>query len=699
VSACANCGRQNPAGSQFCAGCGEYLGWQEESRPDTRQAPPDTGTAASSGRPTPATESPGDSRQPPPLRPVAAPEPGPHPAEPVGGPPPGEPALQPSPSFARVVSALDEGRRLAERHERPDLGRHLTAVRERLAGQALTVAVVGEFKRGKSTLVNAVLQTDLCPVDADIVTAVPTLVRYGSPPSAVAHLEQQDDPAADPTEEPVDVDRLVELVSEAADPVWRRRLRSVEVRLPHRLLRTGLGLLDTPGVGGLDSAHGVVTLGALRQACGMFFVTDASQELTAPEVEFLRQALERCPAAVCVVTKTDLYPEWRRIVDLDRRHLADAGIDIPLIAVSSFLRLRAWRQQELNEESGFGELFDWLRTHVVEAAAREAVTAATQDLGFAQDQLRQEVTAEQQVLAAPEASEQVVGELRRTSERTRRLLDSGTGWQQFLFDGVEDLFADVKHDLQERMRGLTREVEVVIDQGDPKQTWPDIEVWLQHQVVRAAAANHDLLSERAEQLAADVAGSFALESEVPLSLGLTAPAEVVRGLTLDSAQATMPGGHRVAQMVFAGRTAILVPSLVFGVLGSNLLLLAAMGPLSVVLGAGIGRKLLRDERERQLVYRRQQAKIACRRYLDEASFVIGKDCLDALRRTRRELRDAFQARAAVLHASSERALSSAERAVLLGPQARQARAEELAERNREIERLGQVAAGVERGAA
>ena len=70
------------------------------------------------------------------------------------------------------------------------------------------------------------------------------------------------------------------------------------------------------------------------------------------------------------------------------------------------------------------------------------------------------------------------------------------------------------------------------------------------------------------------------------------------------------------------------------------------GTLSLALGVGfIGRKLMRDERQRQLTYRRQQAKISCRRYLDEVAFVIGKDCRDALRRTRRELRDEFQARA------------------------------------------------------
>ena len=689
MAVCSNCGRQNPAGAQFCVDCGEYLGWQvgdgtppvdeSSSEPDVAPGPvADPGPVVASD-PVAAAE------------PVAPPGPA---ASPVS-----TPGAAPSAGMARVVSALDEGRRLAEQHDRPDVGTHLERVRRRLAGQVLGVAVVGEFKRGKSTLVNALLQTDICPVDADIVTAVPTLIRYGSPPSAVARLETPGDPEPQVVEESVDVEHMVQLVSEAADPTWRRRLRSVEVRLPHRLLRTGLGLVDTPGVGGLDSAHGVVTLGALGEACGMIFVTDASQELTAPEVAFLRQALERCPAAACVITKIDLYPQWRRIVELDRQHLSRAGIDVPLLAVSSFLRLRAWRQPELNEESGFAPLFDWLRTDVVEAAANEAVTAATRDIAFATEQLRMEVVAEEQVLAQPEASQEMVEELRRRSERTRRLMDGGTGWQQFLNDGVESLVADVKYDLDERIRVLNREVEAVIDQGDPRQTWSDIEVWLQRQVIVAASANYDLMTTRTAQLMSDVAETFAMESEVPLDLGLTAPAEVLRGLALEPAQSAAPaGGQQLTRMIFAGRTAALIPSLALGIAAPHVLLMVALAPLSLVLGAGIGIKLIRDERQRQLVYRRQQAKIACRRYLDEAAFVVGKDCLDALRRTRRELRDEFQARAALLHATSERALGSAERAVRLAPPDREVRAEQLGERRREIDRLGEIAVA-RRGAA
>jgi ethanolamine utilization protein EutP (predicted NTPase) len=702
MTACASCGRLNPAGTQFCSGCGEYLGWQSEGEvnaPERVEQPePERESAA---QPEPERESlaqPGQQPEPVAERvsrgaPVALAGFDPAPQH--------DPAEEPAPGLAQAVSALEQGRRLAEQHERPDLERHLAVARARLTGQVLGIAVVGEFKRGKSTLVNALLQTDICPVDADIVTTVPTLIRYGAPPSGLAHLAPPDDARPGPSgppdpgddslpdsvEQAVDVDRLFELVSEAADPSWQRRLQSVEVRLPHRLLRTGLCLIDTPGVGGLDSAHGVVTLATLNNACGMIFVTDASQELTAPEVEFLRQALERCPAAICVVTKTDLHPEWRRIAELDRQHLAEAGINIPLVAVSSFLRLRAWREPSLNQESGFAELFDWLRTDVIEVAVGEAVTAAGRDLGFAQDQLRLEVTAEQQVLTEPETSEFVVKQLRSTSERTRRLLESGTGWQQFLFDGAEDLVADVRHDLAERIRLLTAEVDSVIEQGDPKETWPDLEIWLQRQVVRAVTANYDLLRERAEQLAAAVADSFAMDSEVPLELGLTAPVDVLRGLALGAPQTSAPGGQRAARMLFTGRSATLIPTLVLSYAIHVPLLAMTLGPLSLLLGAGIGRKLMRDERQRQLLYRRQQAKIACRRYLDEAAFAFGHHCLESLRRTRRELRDEFQSRAAVMHASSQRALSSAERAVQLQPDERRARTAELARRDREIEHL------------
>jgi ribosome biogenesis GTPase A len=81
-----------------------------------------------------------------------------------------------SAAVARSLADLGAVRRMAEEARRPDLVIRLDQIRDRLTGEDVPVAVVGEFKQGKSTLINALLRTEVCPVDADVVTAVPMIV-------------------------------------------------------------------------------------------------------------------------------------------------------------------------------------------------------------------------------------------------------------------------------------------------------------------------------------------------------------------------------------------------------------------------------------------------------------------------------------------------------------------------------------------
>ncbi|MEU8614992.1 dynamin family protein, partial [Actinoplanes sp. NPDC048791] len=269
-----------------------------------------------------------------------------------------------SAAVARSLADLGEVRRMAEQAHRGDLVARLDQLSARLTGADVPIAVVGEFKQGKSTLINALLRTDVCPVDADVVTAVPTIVRYGTPPSAAAFVGAEGET---PSRVAVPFDRLREVVAGGHNG---QPVRTVEVRLDRRLLRGGMTFVDTPGVGGLDSAHGNLTLGVLPLARAALFVTDAAQELTEPELDFLRRTVQGCPAVVCVMTKTDLHRQWRRIADLNRAHLARAGLPLRIVAVSSFLRLHAGRSGDdaLNDESGFPNLLGILAREVLAGA-------------------------------------------------------------------------------------------------------------------------------------------------------------------------------------------------------------------------------------------------------------------------------------------------------------------------------------------
>ena len=127
-------------------------------------------------------------------------------------------------------------------------------------------------------------------------------------------------------------------VLERDDADRRPGVELVEVGLPNAFLERGIALVDTPGVGGLNAGHAAATLAFLPSADALVFVTDASAELSGPELEFLASAMRAGPPVLVAVTKVDMYPEWRRIVEIDERHLRSMGLVERPFALSSVLR-------------------------------------------------------------------------------------------------------------------------------------------------------------------------------------------------------------------------------------------------------------------------------------------------------------------------------------------------------------------------
>src|SRR5829696_358811 len=204
---------------------------------------------------------------------------------------------RPSPIESLIDAALAEARK----YRRDDLVARLSDQRRRLTSPTCSVLVVGEFNKGKSSLVNALLNARVCATDADIATAVPTFVRYGEQLAAYGRGAEGNGADGGPAR-PIELTDLEQLVTRTDRDRRASTLAAVDMFLPRQLLRDGLVLVDTPGVGGgLSSAHAAATLRALVGADAVVFVTDASQELTAPEMGLLRRAKELCPQLVCAL--------------------------------------------------------------------------------------------------------------------------------------------------------------------------------------------------------------------------------------------------------------------------------------------------------------------------------------------------------------------------------------------------------------
>ena len=188
-------------------------------------------------------------------------------------------------------------------------------------------------------------------------------------------------------------------------------------------------LVDTPGIGGLTSRHAGATATALSNAEAVVFVTDAGQELTAAEADFLNRARRTCPTLAVALTKIDMYPHWRRILELDRAHLEAIGIDAPIFPLSSAIRYEAMNAQsrELSVESGFPELVGWLR-RVTADVEGTSIEGAIPHLADVVGQLTHPLIAEREALVAPNAAEDLLTQLEEAEERAKKLQRQSSQW-------------------------------------------------------------------------------------------------------------------------------------------------------------------------------------------------------------------------------------------------------------------------------
>ncbi len=592
-----------------------------------------------------------------------------------------------SPAVEYALGAIAQVKMAVDAYGRDDLAGRLASANERLEDPAFHVLVVGEFKQGKSSLVNALLNAPVCPVDDDIATSAPTAVRWAEQPSATVLYRPPDD-AGDgerpaPEREVIPYDRVHEYVTEAANPENERRVHSVEVGVPRQLLADGLVFVDTPGVGGLGSAHSSITIGALPMADAVIFVSDASQEFSAPELDFLKTARSMCPNLLCLLTKTDFYPEWRRIRELDEAHLKKAGVPARILPVSSTLRAQAVEldDQELNDESGFPALVGYLQREVIANAEALTVRAACHDALSVVDQLATQFRAEQEVLKDPDQAGALVKQLEAAKEKAERLRGQAAKWQTTLTDGVADLNNEVEHDLRARIRRIVQESDEVIEETDPAETWEEFEPWLYRRVGEDVASNYMVLQLRAGEISRRVAEHFAIdEGQVQLEFMVGDPVQVVEQVDVQAEIEVEVMNRRQAVWtgVRGGYLGVIMLSMFGGMIG------LALGPLlPVAAGLVLGRKSVRDEKERQMNLRRTQAKNAMRKYVDEVQFQVSKDSRDTLRRIHRQLRDHYTARAEELNRSVGETLAAAQSAVNADQATRQKRLRDVsAELNR-----------------
>ncbi|WP_207630580.1 MULTISPECIES: dynamin family protein [unclassified Actinopolyspora] len=331
-----------------------------------------------------------------------------------------------------------------------------------------SVVVIGEANRGKSSLVNALLgEPGLSPVDASATTSTYLWFQHGSERAGYACHPARDGPLR------FGLDELEQRVAGTGQPPHGELpTRYIRVDAPIELLEE-LTVVDTPGVGGLESVHDELAAEAASSATALLFVVDASAPLGRGELDFLRGVSDRVETVLFALTRTDQHRGWRRVLEENRKLLAEHAprfAEAPFHPVSARMAELAGRApdarkvEELWQRSGIAELRSALRRLLADHSAMLGEANTMRGLSTVLDELVSRLEAERRALSS---GEQEAESLRsRRDELTAERKSSTRGWQVRLRGQIQRTRVEVNHEVSDRVREVQSRFRREIDAAD-----------------------------------------------------------------------------------------------------------------------------------------------------------------------------------------------------------------------------------------
>ncbi|MDD3582379.1 MAG: dynamin family protein [Desulfobacca sp.] len=184
-------------------------------------------------------------------------------------------------------------------------GPGLEQLLDKLRQNRFHLVVLGAFKRGKSTLINALLGDQILPTAIIPLTSVVTILTYGE--DLAIEVRFHNGPRRQ-----ISQAELVDYITEKGNPGNRKGVQEVEITYPSEYLKDGVRIIDTPGVGSVYSHNTEVAYNYLPQVDAAVFVVTVDPPLSAAEHEFLRDIRDYVHKLFFVLNKIDYVAETER---------------------------------------------------------------------------------------------------------------------------------------------------------------------------------------------------------------------------------------------------------------------------------------------------------------------------------------------------------------------------------------------------
>lgn len=220
----------------------------------------------------------------------------------------------------------------------------------KLSSNQTTIMVCGEFKRGKSTFINALLDIPLCPTDEHIATSTVSIIKYGEKQKVTRFYDTENGVK----EEEIEYEQIKQYAKGSNLEIDNTVMLVIEV--PCARLKNGLTIIDTPGVGGLNPRHRFLTLSAISKTDTIFYMVSVGEPMTTIELDFLKtDILPKSKAYKVILNRVDELEDdeiEEAINDCKKKICSYCDVDnIDVIPVSAYL----WQEYNQSHDKIDGE--------------------------------------------------------------------------------------------------------------------------------------------------------------------------------------------------------------------------------------------------------------------------------------------------------------------------------------------------------
>ncbi|HNZ59094.1 MAG TPA: dynamin family protein [Syntrophorhabdaceae bacterium] len=238
----------------------------------------------------------------------------------------------------------------------------------------IDVAILGQFKAGKSSFINSIIGKPVLPVGVIPVTTVITRLQYGQQEGATVKF-------FDGKTINIGIDEVEEYISEAKNTANQKNVEVVDIELPSLGEYAGLRLVDTPGLGSIFKYNTEISEEWLPEVGAAIIAISSDRPLSENDLYLIRELMEFTPKVAILLTKVDLLSEeqQREVVKFFKDSLKrEFNMDFQILLYSTVSETELYKRWldkllsslSMNRDSEFKGILQ----HKVRSLARQCIS-------------------------------------------------------------------------------------------------------------------------------------------------------------------------------------------------------------------------------------------------------------------------------------------------------------------------------------